>query len=175
MKQSVHNLLREFVREMCNVKDRQFDAEGNHVFDKPNQMLAACVLIVSKDGKILAVSRRDDPTMWGLPGGKVDPGETPAEAAERELFEETGLKVTGLKHVFTRPGDEGGYTTYTFTGQASGMINTNEEGLIRWVTPQVLMSPETSPFASYNQLLFAKIRLVDDPHAACCAVTSTSA
>ncbi len=30
---------------------------------------------------------------WGLPGGKVDSGETPIRAVQREFVEETGLKV----------------------------------------------------------------------------------
>ncbi|WTA94867.1 NUDIX hydrolase (plasmid) [Streptomyces cyaneofuscatus] len=33
---------------------------------------------------------------WVAPGGKVDPGETPREAAVREVFEETGLAVEPL-------------------------------------------------------------------------------
>jgi 8-oxo-dGTP pyrophosphatase MutT (NUDIX family) len=32
---------------------------------------------------------------WSVPGGFVDPGETPEEGAVRELFEEAGLRPTG--------------------------------------------------------------------------------
>lgn len=33
------------------------------------------------------------PEFWDIPGGSVEPGETPRKAAERETFEETGLHV----------------------------------------------------------------------------------
>lgn len=51
---------------------------------------ATCVLI-PQDGKFLAISRRNDTTLWGLPGGKCDALETNVECAQRELKEETGI------------------------------------------------------------------------------------
>lgn len=40
---------------------------------------------------ILMVRRKEDPSSFALPGGKVEPGEAPLDAAVRELKEETGL------------------------------------------------------------------------------------
>ena len=39
----------------------------------------------------LAVSRKNNPNDWGLPGGKVDPDETSQQAIRREVMEETGI------------------------------------------------------------------------------------
>jgi 8-oxo-dGTP diphosphatase len=41
----------------------------------------------------LLVVVRSDTGRIALPGGHLDPGETPEQAAERELFEETGISV----------------------------------------------------------------------------------
>lgn len=49
-----------------------------------------CILIL--DDRPLLIQRRDIP-VWVLPGGGIDPGETPESAAIREMEEETGLKV----------------------------------------------------------------------------------
>jgi len=47
--------------------------------------------VVYREGKILLVQRRDN-ELWCLPGGMAEVGETPAQAAERELWEEAGVR-----------------------------------------------------------------------------------
>lgn len=115
-------------------------------------VFAACVLVVNDDGKILAVSRKNDPSDFGLPGGKIDPGEKPIEAAARELEEETGLKVSNLTPIFTH--QAAGKLCTTFTGSVEGDINTNETGIIQWVEPEILTR---GSFGDYNQALFQAI------------------
>ena len=49
--------------------------------------------ILERDGRYLLVLRRNPPAadMYAFPGGRAEAGETPAETALRELFEETGI------------------------------------------------------------------------------------
>ncbi len=50
--------------------------------------------IMQKDGMIFAAQRNErkhQALKWEFPGGKVEEGETPEEALERELFEELGI------------------------------------------------------------------------------------
>lgn len=54
----------------------------------------AVVLVMDARGRVLLVHQAYGRRLFGLPGGVVDDGETPAAAATREAHEETGLLVT---------------------------------------------------------------------------------
>ena len=51
---------------------------------------------VVRDGKILLIQRADDRT-WAIPGGLLEVGESPAGGAERELWEEAGVRGKAVR------------------------------------------------------------------------------
>lgn len=63
--------------------------------------LVAVAVVTSPRG-ILLGRRRDGSPPWTFPGGKAEPGETPALAAVRETAEETGLAVVTLGEIGRR-------------------------------------------------------------------------
>jgi len=54
-------------------------------------------IIIEIEDKIVLIERKNEPIGWALPGGFVDYGESLEDAAIREAFEETSIRVSELK------------------------------------------------------------------------------
>lgn len=66
-------------------------------------MITVVAALITRGPKILVCQRRRDDSyalQWEFPGGKVEPGESPAQALARELQEELGITATIGKEIF---------------------------------------------------------------------------
>jgi 8-oxo-dGTP diphosphatase len=68
-------------------------------------------IVTDRQGRLLMIKRGHEPGagLWSIPGGRIEPGETDAEALVREMLEETGLvvEVGSLIGSVQRPGLDG--------------------------------------------------------------------
>lgn len=71
--------------------------------DFPNHPQVAVGAVVFKDHRVLLVRRGQAPAkgQWAIPGGSVRLGETLQQAAEREILEETGIRIRATSPVLT--------------------------------------------------------------------------
>jgi 8-oxo-dGTP pyrophosphatase MutT (NUDIX family) len=121
-----------------------------------------CVIIRNSKGQYLGVSRKNDHTSFGLPGGKCDGCELPVLAAVRELKEETGLNVCNIElfdvrsYEFTKDCYRGNDVVYCYVIKPFGPIvlptdedrTNNNEGIVRWVEKERLFE---GCFGDYNR------------------------
>jgi 8-oxo-dGTP diphosphatase len=82
---------------------------GKYVYDFPKPSVTVDIVLVDKAFKVLLIKRKSDPfaECWALPGGFVDENEKLADAARRELVEETGVEFDTLEQLYTA-GDQRG-------------------------------------------------------------------
>jgi 8-oxo-dGTP diphosphatase len=64
-----------------------------------NPIPSVAVILMDPDGRILLVRRSVEPGMggWCLPGGFIETGETPQQAAKREVQEELGIDLMDIR------------------------------------------------------------------------------
>jgi len=112
-----------------------------------------CVGAVVTDGqgRLLMIQRGHDPGagLWSIPGGRVEPGETDAQALVRELLEETNLQVTVGKLVGSvqRPGLGGtviDIRDYAVTVTGGTLRAGDDAADARWVTAAELARLEVT-------------------------------
>jgi 8-oxo-dGTP diphosphatase len=110
-------------------------------------MRVRCVgaIVHDAEGRLLVIRRGRPPGegRWSLPGGRVEPGESDAQAVVRELAEETGLRVEPGRLVGSaeRPGPGG--VTYDIHDYAAivtgGELTAGDDAAeARWATPAEL-------------------------------------
>jgi 8-oxo-dGTP diphosphatase len=122
---------------------------GPDSYARPMLMADTVVLTEAAVPRLLLVRRARDPFRgdWALPGGFVEEGERVADAAPRELAEETGLDPRSLRFrllgVYDTPGrDPRGWTVsvvYLAVARAELAVRGGDDaGDARWFDPQAL-------------------------------------
>ncbi|MBB4686065.1 NUDIX hydrolase [Amycolatopsis jiangsuensis] len=122
--------------------------------------LERCVggIVVDDLGRLLLIQRGHDPGkgLWSLPGGRVEKGETDAEAVVRELREETGLDVT--PHTLIGAVVRGHYAIndYECTVSSGTLTAGDDAADARWVDSAELVAMHTA--GRLTEKLFVTLR-----------------
>ncbi len=66
---------------------------GDRISREGKIRLGCSLILFNESRNSVLLTRRTDNDQWCLPGGMVDSGETVTEACEREMLEETGIRV----------------------------------------------------------------------------------
>ena len=80
-----------------SVKNPTKVVHGDRISKEGKLRLGCSAVLFDKDRLTVLLTRRTDNGQWCLPGGMIDPGESVSEGCEREVFEETGLKVRAVR------------------------------------------------------------------------------
>lgn len=114
---------------------------------RPNSIVPAVTVAVRDgEGRLLLIQRSDN-GLWAMPGGALEVGETVAQAATREVLEETGIavEISGVIGIYSDPKHviayEDGEVRQQFAICLSarpigGALETSSETVqVRWVEP----------------------------------------
>jgi len=110
--------------------------------------------VVVSEGKLLMIRRREreGDLLWALPGGAIEAGETPEEAAVRETVEETGLVVAAMKvlgeRVHPKTHRTMSYTACEVLQGEAKVADADELDAVAWVTLDEI--PQYVPYGLFG-------------------------
>jgi len=116
--------------------------ETRRILDGVSGLVIPCVgaVVTDGEGRLLMIKRGHEPGagLWSIPGGRIEPGETDAEALVRELLEETSLVVEPgrLLGRVQRPGLDGtviDIRDYAATVIGGALRPGDDAADVRWV------------------------------------------
>jgi ADP-ribose pyrophosphatase YjhB (NUDIX family) len=99
--QALQTMSMQMMAAAGGLPDEALEPLRASLFSRHSPVCAGGGAVIDDDGRILLMQRSDNGT-WAMPGGGLEVGETPAEGAVREVFEETGVvsKPTALVGIF---------------------------------------------------------------------------
>ena len=128
-------------------------------------MLFSVVGLFWQGPLVLAISRKNNHEDLGLPGGKIDPGETPEQALARECLEEIGVRLKQFGPIFDHldriEGNERRPCRCFAVSTWEGDPESKEGAKVVWVEPARLLEPSCS-FRDYNRALFKHIGVLKE-------------
>jgi len=75
--------------------------------DRSYRIRPGAYAVLIRDGKVLLTHQAAPTSEFQIPGGGIDPGESPLPALHREIFEETGWRAAALRRL-------GAYRRFTY-------------------------------------------------------------
>ncbi|MBB6637703.1 (deoxy)nucleoside triphosphate pyrophosphohydrolase [Cohnella thailandensis] len=111
----------------------------------------AAAIIEDEEGRLLIARRKPGKSqagLWEFPGGKLEPGESPAECLRRELREEMAIDIAPYESFGENVHDYGNVTICLIAWRAKwrpGTIRLTDHDEYRWARPSELASFEWAP------------------------------
>jgi 8-oxo-dGTP diphosphatase len=110
-------------------------------------LFGAAAVIFDDEGRVLLIKENYDRRRYGLPGGAVEPGESPLDAVARETFEETGMRAA-VDHLIGLYQLENGLLVHVFRcrileGKPT-VPTTGEIAEVDWFDAAALPAPVTN-------------------------------
>lgn len=111
--------------------------------------------MIKEGDKFLILFRAKDakafPCCWDFPGGKLEEGEDPLTGIEREVFEETGLKVKALQilgtyHITLEDKILRRFIIYSTNVLSGNLKISREHSDFKWATREEILRLETEPY-----------------------------